>query len=77
MGLERVLQDQKEKCENQKNSSNKSFEEKKADKTPAKKAEINSQDKNDCNKKSHNTIASRDPDHQKKIDRVKGLLNLK
>lgn len=82
MGIERVLQDQKEKSKQKKqvennNDSTSCINAVVSNKAFAKKTENISQDKRVIKDGENSTIAARDQKHQKKIDHVKSMLNLK
>lgn len=82
MGIDRIIQDQKEKTKQKKQFQSKDasttcINNVPANKTFDKKSGNNSQDKRVIKEEKDNTIATRNPDHYKKIETVRNMLNLK
>ncbi|MGP8330112.1 MAG: hypothetical protein ACT6FF_07325 [Methanosarcinaceae archaeon] len=82
MGIDRVIQDQKEKTKQKKQFQNNDaiitcINNVAANETFDKKSGNISQNKRVIKKEKDNTIATRNPDHHKKIENVKKMLNLK
>ena len=82
MGIDRVIQDQREKTKQKKQFQNKDasticINNVAANKTFDKKSGNTSQDKRVIKEEIDNTIATRNPEHYKKIENVKHMLNLK
>jgi hypothetical protein len=82
MGIDRVVQEQNEKNKYEKQvddsvntSSNVNNHE--AKKSFTDESRTKSQNEDSIKGKNENTIATRNPDHQKKIDKVKSIFNIK
>jgi hypothetical protein len=82
MGLDRVVQEQNEKKKYEtknhgRNNTSSNVNNLESTKLVTNRPETQSQKEKLTERKNETTIATRNPDHQKKIDKVKSMFNLK
>lgn len=82
MGIDRVVQEQNEKKKYEKQVHDNirtpaNVNNLEAQKPVTNESETKSHNEDSIKRKNENTIATRNPDYQKKIDKVKSMFNLK